>query len=70
MGTLSLDQSSSFRCKIHGHRASAYFIRPSAGESFSAFYTCTHCAKDAGVKFQGGLNTPISMEQIELLPKR
>jgi hypothetical protein len=55
MAQISYDQSSAVKCKEHGHR-SGLFIRPDAGDSFPAFYTCLHCANAKKVPTSGSIS--------------
>jgi hypothetical protein len=65
MAHLSYDQSASVRCKTHGRRASAIFVRPESNEQFPAFYTCLHCVKDAGI----GDEKTVSKDRALALPR-
>lgn len=49
MARISHDPSHNHRCKVHGHRASGYFIRPEANEAFSAFYCCSQRPSQLGM---------------------
>ena len=49
MASILFDQSHIHRCPVHGRRSAGWFITPSAGEFFAAFYCCLMKPKEAGV---------------------